>query len=93
VFAAMSESEPDGFIVLHRNPDGRPVYGIGPFPPDERLAEVLVKQGSCDCEREIVYVRFPAGIKLLVGVDLTEIVEAITEIAGEQRAADRDLMN
>jgi hypothetical protein len=89
----MTESDPDGFIVLHRNPDGRPVYGIGPFPPDPDLAARLVEFGECPCAKEIVYVRFPTGVSLLVGVEMGDLVEALAEIAGEQQQVDKDRLN
>lgn len=83
-----SESDPDAFIVLHSNPDGRAVYGIGPFPPDEDLADRLVRVGRCGCRREVVWIRFPEGVRLLIGIDVDELLGEAAE-AVEQAGKDR----
>jgi hypothetical protein len=90
----MTEHDPDAFVVIHRNTDGVTVYGVGPFPPDERLAEAVVAKGACDCRKDILWIRFPAGIKMLVGIDLSEIIEEVhAAVDALVDQTDRDRMN
>jgi len=87
-------NEPDAFVLVHQPSDGSERYGIGPFPPVPGFEEELVRKKKCDCEVTVLWVAFPAGVRVLVGVDLTEVDPsgALALLAVRERESD-DLVN
>jgi hypothetical protein len=85
-----SEREPDGFVVIHHPPEDGAPYGVGPFPPDERLAEQLGSKSSCGCRVEVLWIGFPTGIKMMIGIEISNVIEALDQI---DAAAEKDRLN
>ena len=58
--------EPDGYVVVHHRAgrtDGPEDYALGPFPPDLDLVHLVDSQTACSCERTVVPLFWPTGMR------------------------------
>lgn len=83
------EGLPDGIVIVHFPSDGDDPYAVGPFPPIPDLVDFVIENAKCDCERKPMAIMFPPGVRMMVGVDLEEVVEQVKSILANGGTSDR----
>lgn len=75
-----TEREPDGYLLLHINPDQRfgrdGMYGFGPFPVTPENAdrlEALAAVTRCGCKVTAIPIYLPVGVRLGMTMDLVPV--------------------
>jgi hypothetical protein len=82
--------DPDAVVIVHHPLGGGPAYGVGPFPPIDGLVEQLLTAKQCDCRVEALWIGFPKGIRMVIGVDTEGIESMVEDILG---ATNSDRLN
>ena len=75
----------DAFVILHTPADGGEPYAIGPYPPIIDLAKMVLEGTKCTCDKAIIEVAFPAGVRMVLAID--------TDLLADIAAAKNALVN
>jgi hypothetical protein len=84
-----TERDADGYVIVHNPADGTDAYCIGPFPPILDLVQLVRDRGRCTCQRVIMPVGFPAGLKMAMAIDPEAMAKGIALLLVPEGEADR----